>query len=61
MDAFLDDGGFQQDQIKQRKLEQKENAAELETSSEEEHDTEADDQMSGYLQMTKSRLDQRGF
>ena len=43
MDAFLDDGGFQQDQIKQRKLEQKENAAEVEESSEEEHDTEADD------------------
>lgn len=60
MDNFLNEGGYLEDKKKQKKLEEAaERQTEVEEEEEEEKDTEADDQMSGYMYMTKSKLDQK--
>jgi hypothetical protein len=61
MDAFLNEGGLQDDIKKQKKLE--EQAAEgllVESDEDAEKDkTEPDDKMCGYMVMEKTRLDQK--
>jgi hypothetical protein len=58
MDAFLREGGFEEDKKKRKKEEEAANN-DVDVVPEVVGDTEADENMSGWLNMTKSRLDNK--
>jgi hypothetical protein len=56
MDNFLNEGGFEEDKKKIKKMEEAadKNTEVVSEDEDENKDVEADDQMSGYLIMTKN-------
>jgi len=58
MDAFLREGGFEEDKKKRKKEEEAANKDEV-VVPEVVGDTEADENMSGWLNMTKTKLDNK--
>lgn len=59
MDAFLRDGGFEEDKKKRKKEEEAAANNEPTNLPEVPPDTDPDENMSGYLNMTKSKLDNK--